>query len=593
MTAAGPIVDTKTSTIDTRFDSEMLAKLPTSRDAFYDLALTAPGMFEGSALPARPPIPEPHGLRQRDQRERLPHQRRQRHLPRAGSFGSLVNVNYDAVEEVRIVATGSKAEYGSFSGAAIDVLTKSGSNDVPRQRRVLLEARNARRQPARRQRDVRDGLPVRGRGRAARGRDQEGLGGQLHAGRPDPARTSSGSSARSTTSATPACRRGGRSRANPGAAMPTRRSRPRPSRIIAPGRSYHYENNDGNGGSWGSEPAWDTTMTYGTEAMNHTPLAQWQWFPNNKTTASAKYLGFWTDDQPYVPRTRPTIPATSTGGSGPTTASTARSPTSRPRSRAARPCRPTSRTTPRSSSASTTSSSACSTRRGAATGRAATSRTTSTSSIPYRWTQSVQYMQDWYGDTGLRLLQPQGHAQPVPHRAHGRLRRECSSTTSGRLTKRLTVNLGLRFDRMTTKYGVGKVYDFVTSPDEINGRLPFSATGPRPTTSSTSRRGRLGSGVSLHADGGRQDRRAGRVRPLLPADQRRDPETIRPGHAPRGAHHPDLRGRTLEHGRHQRRRGDRHDRDARRGAQGPRTDAVQRGRRTRATPPGRSTWPTT
>ena len=48
--------------------------------------------------------------------------------PRAGSFGSLVNVNYDAVEEVRIVALGSRAEYGSFSGAAIDVLTKSGSN---------------------------------------------------------------------------------------------------------------------------------------------------------------------------------------------------------------------------------------------------------------------------------------------------------------------------------------------------------------------------------------------------------------------------------------------------------------------------------
>ena len=48
--------------------------------------------------------------------------------PEAGSFGTLVNVNYDAVEEMRVVALGSKAEYGSFSGAAVDVLTKSGSN---------------------------------------------------------------------------------------------------------------------------------------------------------------------------------------------------------------------------------------------------------------------------------------------------------------------------------------------------------------------------------------------------------------------------------------------------------------------------------
>ncbi len=31
-------------------------------------------------------------------------------------------------------------------------------------------------------------------------------------------------------------------------------------------------------------------------------------------------------------------------------------------------------------------------------------------------------------------------------------------------TKRLTINLGLRFDHMTAKYGVGKVYDFPSSP---------------------------------------------------------------------------------------------------------------------------------
>ena len=35
--------------------------------------------------------------------------------------------------------------------------------------------------------------------------------------------------------------------------------------------------------------------------------------------------------------------------------------------------------------------------------------------------------------------------------------------------KRLTVNLGLRFDHMTTQYRDGQVYDLLTSPDEING----------------------------------------------------------------------------------------------------------------------------
>ncbi len=41
---------------------------------------------------------------------------------------------------------------------------------------------------------------------------------------------------------------------------------------------------------------------------NHTPSAQWQWFPNNRTTVSAKYLGFWTDDKPHVPTDAPDHP---------------------------------------------------------------------------------------------------------------------------------------------------------------------------------------------------------------------------------------------------------------------------------------------
>jgi hypothetical protein len=40
------------------------------------------------------------------------------------------------------------------------------------------------------------------------------------------------------------------------------------------------------------------------------------------------------------------------------------------------------------------------------------------------------------------------------------------------LNKRLTLNLGLRFDRMSTKYGVGKVYDLVSTPEQINDPPP-------------------------------------------------------------------------------------------------------------------------
>src|SRR5262245_66032410 len=124
VSAEAPIVDTKTSTIDSRIDSQLLAKLPTSRDAFYDLALSTPGMFTGSGAPTQTTefqSPTAYGSSTNENVFLI--NGVDATSPRAGSFGSLVNVNYDSVEEVRIVATGSKAEYANFSGAAIDVMT--------------------------------------------------------------------------------------------------------------------------------------------------------------------------------------------------------------------------------------------------------------------------------------------------------------------------------------------------------------------------------------------------------------------------------------------------------------------------------------
>jgi len=128
--SGGSIVDTKTSSIETRFDTDMVEKLPTSRDAFYDLSLTAPGMSEGSGAPTgTTEFQSPTAYSSATNENVFLINGVDATNPRAGSFGSLVNVNYDTVEEVRVVALGSKAEYGSFSGAAIDVVTKSGSNN--------------------------------------------------------------------------------------------------------------------------------------------------------------------------------------------------------------------------------------------------------------------------------------------------------------------------------------------------------------------------------------------------------------------------------------------------------------------------------
>ena len=234
VSAEGPIVDTKTSTIDSRIDRNLLDKLPTSRDAFYDLALSTPGMFTGSGAPTQTTefqSPTAYGSATNENVFLI--NGVDATSPRAGSFGSLVNVNYDAVEEVRIVALGSKAEYGSYSGAAIDVLTKSGSNDFHGSGAFYSKLGSvADNQPAPGENFGSDFLYV--------GEGDTPPATSRRTGRSPPrwaarsSRTSSGSSAPSTTSAAPACRRCRRSRASPGAAMPTSSSRPRPSRATAP-----------------------------------------------------------------------------------------------------------------------------------------------------------------------------------------------------------------------------------------------------------------------------------------------------------------------------------------------------------------------
>ena len=304
VTAEGPLVDARPPR-STRGSTRICSrKLPTSRDAFYDLALTAPGMFDSSSSNS---LPSPTAYGSATNENVFLINGVNATNPEAGAFGTLVNVNYDAVEEVRIVGLGSKAEYGSFSGATIDVITKSGSNEFHGTGAVysLLGS------PASNQPGPNDDLGAPwlfvGEGEQLAGevkKDWETsatLGGPIQKdkvwffGAFDYLRSSS---------------------------LPPRWSLQNESWnryfdgkvSVVPFTNhlfwgaYHYENNDGNGWSWGSEPAWDTTMTYGSKTKNHTVAAQWQWSPTGTTAASAKFLGFSKDDKPYLPRDRPDHP---------------------------------------------------------------------------------------------------------------------------------------------------------------------------------------------------------------------------------------------------------------------------------------------
>ena len=467
VTAAGSIVDAKTSSIDSRIDRSMLDKLPTSRDAFYDLALTAPGMFD-SASSVFLPSPTAYGSATNENIFLINGVNAT--SPRAGSFGSLVTVNYDAVEEVRIVALGSKAEYGSFSGAAIDVLTKSGSNEFHGSGAFhSLLGSPASNQPGAGDDLGADFLFV-GEGEQLSGetdKDWEAaatLGGPLMK---DKLWFFGAFNYLRSTSLPPRWSLENESwRRNADAKLSAA-----PFRNHRASLSYHYENNDSSGVSWGSEPAWDTTMSYGVGTINHTMSGQWQWFPSGTTSLSAKYLGFWNDDQPSLPDDHPANPGyinwwkwADYGING-----------SFPYVEAQKSSRQTLQ-----ADLSHFAEEFLGTHdikfgvqytKGRGNWQGGYFQNYVNFLYPYRWTQSVQYMQSWYGDTGLRFYNNRDTLNPF-------LTVRTADTVglflddSWSPTRRLTINVGLRYDHMTTKYGEGKVYDLVTAPEQINDPPP-------------------------------------------------------------------------------------------------------------------------
>jgi hypothetical protein len=391
--------------------------------------------------------------------------------PRAGSWGSLVNVNYDTVEEVRIVALGSKAEYGSYSGAAIDVLTKSGSNEFHGSGAFYsLIGTPADNQPAPGADLGADYLYV-GEGEQLAGETQKDWEAAFTAGGPIVKDRLWFFGAFDYIRGTELPPRWSLKNESWGRYADVKLSAAPFTRHRA-WLSYHYESNKGTGWSWGPEPGWDTTMTYGVATKNHTISGQWQWFPTGMTTLSAKYLGFWTDDQPFIPDDAPDNPGyinwwkwAQYGVNG-----------AFPYVEAQKSKRQTLQGDISHYAEEFLGEHdmkfGVQYTKGQGNWMGGYFQNYVNFLYPYRYTQNVSYMQSWYGDTGLLFYNNQVTLNPF-----------LTVRTADSFgvffddqwtpTRRLTINLGLRFDRMTTRYGTGKVYEFLNSPDEINDPPPI------------------------------------------------------------------------------------------------------------------------
>jgi hypothetical protein len=467
---ASPIVDVKTSTVDSRLEKELISKLPTSRDAFYDLSLTTPGMYDHGSSAGWLPSPTAYSSSSNENVFLVNGVNATN--PRGSSFGTLVHVNYNAVEEVRVVALGSKAEYGSFSGAAIDVLTKSGSNQFHGSAAfyIVPESWEKTNAPGGGETYGTNWISIDPNVLLYSGHPNHNLEGNATFGGPiikdkiwffgafDYLNSASPSAL--WTAAHPLLTNSWNKYFDfKVSAEPLRNNRA----WVA----YHYEGNKYDGGSWGSQPYWDYTATYGEKTRNNTVSAQWQWLPLSTTIFTAKYLGFWTNDTPFVPADRPANPlyfnwwkwCPSFGVEG------------------AFPWIEGWHSNRQTIQADVSHYAenflgqhdvkfGFQWTKGRSNSLGGYFQNYYNSLYPYHWTQYVDQMQSWYGDTGFIMYLNRVDMNPF-------LTVGTSDSTAlflddqWSLTKRLTINLGLRYDHMSAGYGAGYVYEPLASPGDI------------------------------------------------------------------------------------------------------------------------------
>ena len=122
VTAASPIVDVTKSGVTTSYDKDQLEKLPFTRNTYFDMVNLTPGFTTahgeaGSRFTAYGSNSEENGMYMDGV---------DLSNPEIGTAWSWPTA--DIFEEVQISGIGNAAEYGNFSGAVVNIVSKSGGN---------------------------------------------------------------------------------------------------------------------------------------------------------------------------------------------------------------------------------------------------------------------------------------------------------------------------------------------------------------------------------------------------------------------------------------------------------------------------------
>jgi len=133
VTASTPVVDTSSTTVGANLDTAELARLPVQR-TFTSALYLAPGVSgSGGAGQANPSVAGGSGLENQYIVDGV--NTTNSGYGAVGSysivFGSLgTGVPYDFLKEVQVKTGGYEAEYGQATGGVVNVVTKSGSNNL-------------------------------------------------------------------------------------------------------------------------------------------------------------------------------------------------------------------------------------------------------------------------------------------------------------------------------------------------------------------------------------------------------------------------------------------------------------------------------
>ena len=121
--AQTPIVDVESNRLSTNFTTEMLAKLPSSRNLESFFKLT-PGMVVDFGADPKYPERAAFGSGSRENYYSVDGT----YLTDPGAGSQMIYWNYDIIEEAQVEGTGHDAQYGNSAGAVINVITKSGGD---------------------------------------------------------------------------------------------------------------------------------------------------------------------------------------------------------------------------------------------------------------------------------------------------------------------------------------------------------------------------------------------------------------------------------------------------------------------------------